>query len=125
MANYWMLTSKGGQGGWGLVGYTDVYPSYYLYQLYKKFGTELVYSSSDHPDLAIYTARRDDGSLTVMIVNLALEEKTKAIRIDGQAQIQAEAWLFDPTHKAEKIGIIDITKGVTVPAQSVTLYIVQ
>jgi len=125
MANYWMLTSKGGQGGWGLVGNTDVYPSYYVYQLYKKFGTELVYSSSNDSDLSIYAARRDDGSLTVMIVNLALQEKTNAFRIEGQAQVQAEAWLFDPTHKAEKIGMIDITKSVTVPAQSVTLYIIQ
>ena len=124
MANHWMLTSKGGEGGWGLVGHSEVYPSYYVYQLYKKFGNELVYSSSDDPDLSIYAARREDGALTVIIINLALEEKTKAIRIEGQAQFQAEAWLFDPNRRAESIGSIDIKSRVTVPPQSMTLYII-
>ena len=124
MANHWMLTSKGGQGGWGLVGHSEVYPSYYVYRLYKKFGNELVYSSSDDPDLSIYAARREDGALTVIIINLALEEKTKAIRIEGHAQVQAETWLFDPNHRADNIGSIDITSRVTVPPQSMTLYII-
>jgi len=46
MANEWALTAKGGYGGLGIIGQTDVYPAYYAYQLYKKFGNELVYSSS-------------------------------------------------------------------------------
>ena len=87
MANQWMLTSKGGQGGLGLVGNVDVYPSYHVYQMYKKFGNELVYSSSDDSDLSVYAARREDGSLTIVIINLALEEKTRAIRIEGQTQV--------------------------------------
>jgi hypothetical protein len=123
MANQWMLTSKGGQGGLGLVGNDDVYPSYYVYQLYKMFGNELFYSSSDDPDLSIYAARRADGALTVIILNLALEEKEKAIRIEGQAQVQAETWLFDPSHKAENIGETDLSGQIAIPAQSITLYI--
>ena len=63
MANHWTLTSKGGSGGWGLVGAYDVYPTYHAYQLYKMFGNELVYSSSDDPDLSIYAARRADGAV--------------------------------------------------------------
>ena len=94
-------------------------------QLYKKFGNELVYSSSDDPDLSIYAARREDGALTVMVINLSLEEKTKAIRIGDQAQVQAEAWLFDPEHKAENIGAVELFKGITAPPQSITLYLVQ
>jgi hypothetical protein len=124
MANHWLLASKGGLGGWGLVETWDTYPSYYVYQLYKKFGNELVYSSSDDPDLSIYAARREDGSLTVIIINLALEEKTKAIRMENQDQIQVEAWLFDPSHEAENIGEIDISNNITVPPQSMTLYVI-
>lgn len=124
MANQWMLTSKGGQGGLGLVGNVDVYPSYHVYQLYKKFGTELVYSSSDDSDLPIYAARREDGSLTIIVINLALEEKTKAIRIESQTQVRAEAWLLDPSHKAESIGEVDLTTPITVPAQSMTLFVI-
>src|SRR5688572_7554121 len=125
MANEWYLTAKGGAGGLGLIGQYDVYPSYYAYQLFKRFGTELVYSSSDDPDLSIYAARRADGALTIMLVNLSLEEKTKAIRIEEQAQAQAETWLFDLDHKAENVGMLEISDSITVPPESVTLYIFQ
>ncbi len=125
MANEWALTAKGGFGGLGLVGAVDMYPAYYAYQLYKKFGNELVFSASDDPDLSVYAAKREDGALTVMVINLSLEEKTKALQISGQDQIQAETWLFDPDHKAENMGIMELSGQVTVPAQSITLYIVQ
>jgi hypothetical protein len=125
MANEWALTAKGGFGGLGLVGPLDVYPAYYAYQLYKKFGDELVYSSSDDPDLSIYAARREDGTLTVMVINLSLEKKTKAIRIGDQAQVQVAAWLFDPEHKAENIGSVNLSNSIIIPPQSITLYIVK
>ena len=125
MANEWALTAKGGAGGLGLIGQYDVYPAYYTYQLFRRFGTELVYSSSDDPDVSIYAARRADGALTVMVINLSLEEKTKAIRIEEQAQVQAETWLFDLDHKAENIGTLEISDSITLPAESVTLYIIQ
>ena len=125
MANEWALTAKGGFGGLGLVGPLDVYPAYYAYQLYKQFGNELVYTSSDDPNLSIYAAQREDGALTVMVINLSLEEKTKAIRIGDQAQVQAEAWLFDPDHKAENMGTVELSNDIAVPPQSITLYIIQ
>ncbi len=71
MVNHWMLTSKGGYGGWGLVGQSETYPGYHVYQTYKKFGTKLVYSASPAPDLSIYAAKRPDGTLTLLIINLA------------------------------------------------------
>lgn len=125
MSNEWALTAKGGFGGLGIIGPLDVYPVYYAYQLYKKFGNELVYSASDDPDLSIYAARRENGTLTVMVINLSLEEKTKALRIGDQAQVQAEAWLFDPDHKVENMGSVDLSNRITVPPQSITLFIVQ
>ena len=125
MANQWALTAKAGYGGLGLIAQDDVFPSYYTYQMYKKFGSELIYSSSDDPDLPIYAARRSDGALTVMLINLSREEKTKALEIGDQTQIQAEAWLFDPEHKAENMGVLEFSGNVTIPPQSVTLYIVK
>jgi hypothetical protein len=124
MANEWALTAKGGSGGSGLIGQYEVYPSYYTYQLYKKFGNELIYSSSDDSDLSIYAAQREDGALTVMVINLSLEEKTKAIRIGDQTEVQAEVWLFDPTHNAENVGTMELSKELTFPPESITLYIV-
>lgn len=124
MANEWAFTAKGGAGGSGLVGQYEVFPNYYAYQMYKKFGSELIYSSSDDPDLSIYAARREDGVITVMIVNLSLEEKTRAIQIGDQSEVQAEAWLFDPAHQAENIGNVQLSQEMTFPPQSVTLYII-
>jgi len=117
--------AKGGSGGSGLIGGTDVYPAYYTYQMYKKFGNELIYSSSDDPELSIYAARTEAGDLTIMIINLSLQEKAKAIRVADRAQVQAEAWLFDPDHKAESIGTVTLSDTVSLPPQSMTLYIVK
>lgn len=125
MANHWILTSKGGYGGWGLVGRTEVYPSYYTYQMYKMFGDELIYSSSDNPDLSIYATWRKDGALTVMVINLSLEEQVKALRIADQTSVKGEAWLFDPTHNAENIGIVELSGEVKFPPQSITLFIIK
>lgn len=123
IANEWALTAKAGYGGLGLIAQSDLFPSYYTYQIYKRFGNQLLYSSSDDPDLSIYAARRADGAVTIIVVNLTLEEQTKTLRIGDQTEIQAETWLFDRTHKAESLGISQISGQVTVPAQSVTLYI--
>jgi hypothetical protein len=125
MANQWALTAKAGYGGLGLIAQDDVFPSYYTYQMYKKFGEELIYSSSDDPDLPIYAARRSDGALTVLLINLSGEEKTKAIQIGDQTSIRAETWLFDPTHQAENMGILELSGQTTVPPQSITLFILQ
>jgi len=125
MANEWALTAKGGFGGLGLIAQDDVFPSYYTFQMYRKFGNELIYSSSDDPDLSIYAARREDGALTVMIVNMAFEETTKRIQIAGGTEVEAEMWLFDLAHKAENVGQIQLSAEMRFPAQSVTLYIVQ
>jgi hypothetical protein len=124
MANEWYLTAKGGSGGLGLISGYGLFPSYYTYQMYKKFGNELIYSSSDDPDLQVYAARREDGALTVMVGNLSLEEKTKAIRIGDQTEVQAEAWLFDSDHKAENIGSMQLSGEIVFPPQSISLYII-
>ena len=125
MANHWMLTSKGGSGGWGLIGQSDVYPSYYTYQMYKMFGNELVFSSSDGLDLSVYAARRSDGTLTVMVINLSLEEQIKTIWIADQESVKGDAWLFDPTHKAENVGSVELSGEVKFPPQSITLFIIK
>ncbi len=124
MANEWALATKGGSGGSGLVGQYEVLPAYYTYQMYKKFGNELMYSSSDDPNVTVYAARRTDGALTVMVINLSLEEQTKAIRIGDQSSVQAEAWLFDPEHKAENKGRVEISGKITLPPQSISLFII-
>ncbi|HEX8682930.1 MAG TPA: glycoside hydrolase family 44 protein [Ardenticatenaceae bacterium] len=114
--------------GWGMLSRYEVRPLYYVYRMYQQFGTDLVYASSDDPDLSIYAARREDGALTVMVVNLAPEEKTKPLRIGNFAMTEpAELWLFDEEHPAEQMGTQSITNGdtLTFPPQSVSLYVLK
>jgi hypothetical protein len=124
MANVWYLTAKGGSGGLGLISAYDVFPSYYTYQMYKKFGSELVYSSSDDADLQVYAARRQDGSLTVMVINLSAVEKAEALRIGDQTGVQAESWLFDPDHEIENMGTAQLAGEIVFPPQSISFYII-
>lgn len=124
MANVWSLVTKGGYGGLGLIGQSDVMPSYYTYQLYKRFGTELIYSSSSYGDVSIYAARRKDGALTLMLVNLSPEARIKPLVVEGRPTVKGEAWFFDESHRAENIGIMESAGTVELPAQSVLLLII-
>ncbi len=125
MANFWSLTAKGGYGGLGLIGQSDVYPAYYTYQLYGMFGEELVYAASDVSELSVYAAKREDGTVTVMVVNLSAEAQEKALVIADQPSVKAEAWLFDPEHKVENMGEVELGEGVIFPPQSVTLFVLK
>jgi hypothetical protein len=111
---------------YGIVGGLGVNPIYYDYLMYRQFGTELVRSASDDSLVSVYASKRSDGTLAVMIVNLSATAQTKPITILRWAGISAEEWLFDKAHKAEKIGTASRGDGsITLPAESVTLLIVE
>jgi hypothetical protein len=125
IVNYFDFQSSGERGGFGLLEKYDVRPTYYTYQLYKRFGTELVFSSSTDPDVGIYAATREDGALTLIVVNLGPDEVTKTLAIDNfEIGGPAEVWRLDKDHKADQLDAVDLSTGqITVPGQSVTLYI--
>jgi hypothetical protein len=127
MMNQWMLTSQGGQGGWGLLDTSRVRPSYHVYQLYGKFGSERVYASSDNANVSVYAARRDDGALTIMVVNLASAPIDTALRLAGAAPGPAETWLFDVEHPAAQVDDTALAAEtmLSLPAESLTLLVVR
>lgn len=128
IANHWMLTSSGGQGGWGLIGRGELRPSYYTYQLYQMFGTQRVFSSSDVADVNLYAAKTESGALTVMLVNLNDEVQTVPLTLNGiTAPATAQVWLLDPTHNAEAVPDLALTQtsAVELPGQSVTLLVIK
>lgn len=119
---YWDLRTTG--NGFGLLGMNDPRPTYYTYIMYKQFGSELLESDSADPDVSVFAAKNSDGALTLMVVNLGPDEKTKTLKLDGfTISGDAQIWRLDKDHNAEQIESTDVSKGVTLPGQSVTLYI--
>lgn len=124
IVNYFALFTK--DSNFGLLGRYDARPAYYVYQLYKQFGTQLLTSASSDKDVSVTAALKNDGSLTLIIVNRAADEKTMPIKLKGFTPVSAaEVWLMDKDHKAEQIGTQDFTTGtLTLPAESATLYVI-
>jgi len=123
---HFALQSSTGAGGWGLLARYEVRPTYYVYQIYQRFGNELVHASSDDPDVPIYAALRNDGALTLVVINLGPEGRANPLLLDNiEITAQAEVWLFDADHQAEKIGEQRVASGdeITLPAQSISLYV--
>ncbi len=121
---YWIFNTSPDQG-FGMMDRYTARPTYYVYQLYKQFGTELLQASSSDPDVAVYASKRDDGTLTLMVVNLGTDEVSKTIDITGYtASGLAEVWRLDTDHKAEQIDASDLSLPVILPGQSVTLYVI-
>jgi alpha-L-arabinofuranosidase len=109
-------------GDYGIVGAISLRPMYYTYMIYQQLGSELVRSATDDPLVSVYAATRDDGTLTVMIVNLASTPQTKPLTIvGGRSSGSAETWLFDQSHDADKVADTQLGGTVTVPAESVTV----
>ncbi len=124
MIVHFALQSSPRLGGFGLLGTYEVRPAYYVYQMYKGFGSELVYASSDQPMLSIYAARRADGALTLMAVNRGPQAMTQRVTLAGFAPAgRAEVRLFDPTHNAETRPAVDVSADFqyTFPPTSMTL----
>ncbi|MCS6909847.1 MAG: hypothetical protein NZM11_04660 [Anaerolineales bacterium] len=121
------LQTNPGRGGWGLLARTEVRPTYYVYRLYQHFGDELIYASSDEPDISLFAARRADGALTLMLVNLGPQAVEKPLMIANFVPAaSAETYLLDEVHAAELVAPtpIGVSTIVRLPARSVTLLIV-
>lgn len=122
----YFILYRGPESGHGMMGRYDMNPPYYTYQLYSRFGSQQVFSASTVPDVRIYAARREDGALTLMVINLGMEKVSSGLEISGFAPAgEAEVWQLTPDILAEQLEPVDISAGITVPGQSVTLYVVQ
>ena len=127
LANQFLLVS-GGESGFGLLARTEPRPAYYVYQLYKQFGDQMVYASADAPGVSIYAAQRSvDDALTLMTVNLTDEAVTIPLQLNGFTPAgDAQVWRFDAAHQAEQIADQPLADGteIALPPQSMTLFVV-
>jgi hypothetical protein len=127
MINHWLITSSGGLGGWGLIGRGELRPSYYVYQLYDKFGRERVYAESGVDDVSIYAANRQDGALTLLVINLADGEKGARLQLPEGLPAQAELWRLDQTQQPLEPHDFDFPGSgqLSLPPQSVSLFVIR
>lgn len=125
MANQWVLSQR--STGLGLFQGSTVRPTFYVFPLYKNFGSEQLYATSGVEDVDIFAARRDDGALTVMVINLSDAEKQIPLQVTGMELVEAEVWRLDKTHNAENLGVQPFTAVglLTLPPQSATLYVIK
>ncbi len=113
-------------GGLGVLDGSSPRPTYYVYPLFRRFGRVLLASHSDDPSLRLYAARRDDGALTLLLINLAPTDTEKHVHLLGfTPQEQAEAYRLDRNHHAERIEPLPVgtTFAILLPGESVTLLI--
>jgi hypothetical protein len=118
------------RGRWGLLNRYNVRPQYYVYQLFQRFGTELVYAGSDDPDVTAYAALRDDGALTLLVVNLGDATAEKPLRLagapGGSADIyRLDAERIDAATVATPVETVPLADGarLSLPPQSATLIV--
>jgi hypothetical protein len=94
--------------------------------MYARFGTELVYASSDNPTVSIYAAKRADGALTLMVINLGSQATEIKLMLKNSSSANAETWLFDKDHAAVAIAptSLSATTNLKLTPESVTLLII-
>ena len=125
MVNQWVLSQR--STAQGLFKGTEIRPTYYVFPLYKNFGSEQVYAASGVVDVDIFAAKRADGTLTLMVINLSDVEQRIPLQVNGIQLKEADVWLLDATHNAENLGMQAFASDgiLTLPAQSATLYVIK
>jgi hypothetical protein len=127
MATHFLLVS-GPEHGFGILGRYEARPAYFVYQLYKEFGSELVRSSADQTGISLYAAKRDDGALTLVAINRNDREISLPLHLVGFIPTgDAEVWRFDAGHRAAQLDSLRLADGVdvTLPPLSMTLYVLK
>lgn len=123
---YFELQTPVSRGGWGLLARYDVRPTYYVYQLYQRFGTQVVAVTQDESYLMVYGALRDDGALTLIAVNRSDDEMSTPITINGFEGDVTEVRLFTEEIPAEVVENTYLVDGVlTMPARSAALFVLE
>jgi hypothetical protein len=125
MVNQWVISQR--STGLGLFKGSTIRPTFYVFPLYKNFGSQQVYAASGVPDVSIYAARNAEGALTLMVINMADEARQAPLQVAGQNPASARVWLLDREHNAEDLGSQPLpADGVlTLPPWSATLFVIE
>jgi hypothetical protein len=113
-----------GAGGLGMLSAEGPRPIFSVFSLYRRFGEELLYASSDDSQLRIYAAQRSDGVLTILVVNLGPQAEARPLRLDNfRPAASVETWQLDRAHPEVQMDPTLLREGspIVFPPVSVTL----
>jgi hypothetical protein len=125
MVNQWVISQR--STGLGLFSGNTIRPTYYVFPLYKNFGSQQVYAASGVPDVSIYAARNAEGALTLMVINMADNERQAPLQIADVTPTSARVWLLDSERNAADLGIqpLPVDGILNIPAWSATLFVIE
>lgn len=121
-----MLQQFAVTGRYGMMSRSELHSTGLAFQMFSRhFGTERVYASSDQQHVTVYAAKRPDGALTIMVINLNSEPKSINLKIDNFNGAQAQVWKLDLQHRAEQVQAQQLTaiNTLSLSPESVTLFI--
>ena len=121
IVTYWLLSSVGSNGAFGILDRYNPRPTYYTYQLYKDFGLTRLVSASSDPYITVLASRRDDGAVTIVVTNLYEEDVSIQLDLQGiNDESLQEARLLAPDRMAEIVDVEDYFDGssLNLPGQS-------
>jgi len=98
-------------------------PTYYVYQLFKQYGDERLYTDSGLDEVSIFGAQQDDGTVTLMVVNRGDADVIAPLNVANYDEGEtAVLHRFDSDHNAENLGEVSISE-LELPGQSISLYV--
>lgn len=126
-------------GGLGMLTFRGPRPPYYVFRLFRHFGTRRVRATSPDPHLSAYAALGDDGALTLLVINKGRTARTFPVTYRGLMPDRVRTiWLLDAEHTADaltpsdyaallphddRVSIADPTH-ITVPPLAAALFLI-
>ncbi len=117
-----------GTGGWALFSAQEPRPSYYVYLLYRDFGSQLVASTSGIDLVSVIAALDDSGNLTLVIVNRNPKAVPIPMELRGFKAGGSDRWvLLDEEHMAEEIpgALFGNLSSLELPAHSAVFILLE
>jgi len=123
MVSYFELQTPTSRGAWGLLGSYTLNPTYYVYQLYKQFGSQVIMTESPIEHVNVFGALTDEGALTLIAVNFTDSDITAPIRINGfEGDVVSTRLLTEDVLAEEVEQMLLQDNQLTLPAMSAVLF---
>ncbi len=126
IVTYFILSSVGANGPFGILDRYEPRPTYYTYMLYTEVGDTRLQSESSDTYITALATRRDDGATTLLLTNLYEEDKGVTLDLSSFADLELKDMrLLSPEIMAESVVADDYLSDniLSMPAQSVILLI--